>query len=215
MKNEGIVKELLRQGMLRLPAVKDAFMAIDRADFVPEAARSEARKNIPVSVGDEQMASQPYTVAFMLELLEPKAGEKILEIGTGTGWQAGLLARIVGSGTSESAQRGKVIALELLESLAERATKNLETYHFISEGTVEVIKSDAIRGAESEAPFDKIIASVASNKIPVAWKEQVRIGGRIVAPVGENIVVLDKTGPNAFTRRQYFGFDFAPIAENK
>lgn len=198
-----------------MPAVKDAFAAIDRADFVPEAARSEAQKNIPVSVGDEQIASQPYTVAFMLELLEPKAGEKILEIGTGTGWQAGLLAHIVGNGTSESTQRGKVVALELLESLAERATKNLEVYHFISEGIAEVIKSDAIRGAESKAPFDKIIASVASDKIPAAWKEQVRIGGRIVAPVGENIVVLDKTGPNSFTRRQYFGFDFAPIAENK
>ncbi len=212
MKNEGVVKELLRQGMLRVPAVKDAFTHIDRADFVPEEARGEAQKNIPIRVNGEQIASQPYTVAFMLELLEPKAGEKILEIGTGTGWQAALLAHAVGNGATDASARGKVIALELLEPLAERATKNLETYHFISDGTVQVIKSDAKNGVENEAPFDKIIASVASDKIPTAWKEQVRIGGRIVAPVGESIIVLDKTGPNAFKRRQYFGFDFAPIA---
>lgn len=205
----------MRQGLLRSPVVKDAFMNIDRADFLPEALRGEAQQNIPISVGGEQLASQPYTVAFMLELLEPKVGEKILEIGTGTGWQAALLAYVVGRGTSESTQRGKVIALELIEALAESATKNLEQYHFISDGVAQVLQSDATGGAPNEAPFDKIIASVASKKIPAAWKEQLRIGGRMVAPVGESIIVLEKTGVNSFTKRQYFGFDFAPIVENK
>ncbi len=210
MKNGPLVKELLRQGYLRSPRVREAFGHIDRADFVPVESAGEAYLNVPLALGHDQMLSQPLVVAMMLELLEPNAGEKILEVGAGSGWQAALLAYAVGDG-SHAPQRGRVIAMENVEPLAELATKNLERYHFISEGVATVVHGDATGGWEAEAPFDKIISSVAVERIPAAWKSQVRIGGRIVVPVRESIVVFEKKGPASFTRRQYFGYDLTPI----
>lgn len=213
MTKEEMLHNLSQQGYVRSPRVRDAFAHIDRADFIPEASRDEAHHDLPLPVGHEQVASQPHVVAFMLELLGAQAGEKILEIGTGSGWQTALLAHMVGESTSAQELQGKVIAFEYLEPLAELATKNLEHYHFISEGTVSVIRGSGTQGIPEEAPFDRVIASAASAHIPAAWKDQIRVGGRIVAPVGESIVVLDKTAPRSFSQRRYFGFDFAPLKE--
>lgn len=201
---EKLIGELIRDGYLKTASVIDAFKTIDRKDFVREEIREETYGNYPLPIGFGQTISQPLTVAFMLELLEPKTGEKILDVGAGSGWQTALLAQIVG-------EHGKIIAIERIEELKKIAEENIEKYNFVEKGIVKIICGDGSKGFNEDAPFDKIIAAATANEIPQAWKEQLKIGGRIVAPVGQSIFVLDKTGQNQFSQKQYFGFSFVPL----
>lgn len=204
MTKEQLVEELVRDGYLRTPAIIEAFKAIDRADFVPEEYKNESYENYPLSIGREQTISQPLTVAFMLELLEPKRGEKILDVGAGSGWQTALLAQLVG-------EEGKVIAVERIAELKAYAESTLSKYPFIEKGRVLIIQGDGSHGFETEAPYDKIIAAASGEKLPNAWKEQLKIGGKIVAPFGESIYVFDKVNKDEFIERHYFGFRFVPL----
>ncbi|PIY95629.1 protein-L-isoaspartate O-methyltransferase [Candidatus Jorgensenbacteria bacterium CG_4_10_14_0_8_um_filter_39_13] len=198
------MKELIEEGYLRTKSIIEAFQKIDRIDFVLEEYKNEAYGNYPLPIGFGQTISQPLTVAFMLELLEPKPGEKILDVGAGSGWQTSLLAYLAG-------EQGRVIAIEIIPELKKFAETNIEKYNFIKIGRVELILGDGSKGYQKEAPFDKIIAAAAALSIPPAWKEQLKIGGVIVAPVGQNIVVLKKLNQNEFSQKQYFGFNFVPL----
>lgn len=201
---ENLIKELIDEGFLRTKSITEAFQKIDRMDFVLEEYKNEAYANHPLSIGFGQTISQPLTVAFMLELLEPKPGEKILDVGAGSGWQTSLLAYLAG-------EQGKIIGIEIIPELKKFAETNIEKYNFIKNGRVEIILSDGSSGFQKEAPFDKIIAAAAAPAIPPAWKEQLKIGGVIVAPVGQNIVVLKKLNQDEFSQEQYFGFSFVPL----
>ena len=208
MKTAALVRWLSKGGYVHSPLVKNAFSHIDRAEFVSEEFKDDAHENLPIPIGFGRVMPQPLTVAFMLELLELKLGEKVLQSGTGSGWQTALLSYIVSGKAEAESLVGSVVAVEPVEELSELATKNLEQYHFISNGVADVRHGDPVQGAPKAAPFDKIISSIALQEIPTAWKEQLRIGGRIVAPIGESIIVLDKNGPTSFSQKQYFGFDF-------
>lgn len=176
-----IVEKLIEEGWLKTPEIISAFRKIKRADFLPEGIRDLAELNEALPIGKGQTISQPLVVAFMLELLEPRKGEKILDVGSGSGWTSALLAEIVG-------KKGKVIALEVVPDLAEFGRKNVEKYDFIENGIAEFICADGSKGYEKEAPFDKILASAtAAARIPDAWKKQLKVGGRIVAPVDSSI----------------------------
>lgn len=208
---ENLIDELIKDGYLKTPAIIEAFKKIDRKDFVPENLVSDAYGNYPLPIGFGQTISQPLTVAFMLELLEPREGEKILDIGAGSGWQTTLLTQIVGD---PPVGGGKVIGIERIPELKIMAEKNVAKYDNLK--NVQIVLGDGSKGLTEEAPYDKIIAAAAGEEIPVAWKEQLKIGGRIVAPIGNSIVVLDKTGQDQFSQKQFFGFSFVPlIIENK
>ncbi len=215
---ENLIKKLIADGYLKTPAIIEAFNAIDRKDFVRAAPVNgaslaplgreeninEAYGNYPLAIGFEQTISQPLTVAFMLELLEPKTGEKILDVGAGSGWQTAMLAKIVG-------EQGKIFAVERIPELKKFAEENISKYEFIEKGIVKILEGDGSKGLTEEAPYDKIIAAATAEEIPQAWKDQLKMGGRIVAPVGQSIIVLNKTGQNQFTQKQYFGFNFVPL----
>jgi protein-L-isoaspartate(D-aspartate) O-methyltransferase len=200
MPKEALIKSLIDDGYLKSLSIIEAFKKVDRADFVSETQKKEAYENYPLPIGFNQTISQPLTVAFMLELLEPKPGEKILDVGTGSGWQAALLSQLVG-------EQGKVISIERIPELKNFAEESLKKFGNI----IEVKLGDGVQGDTTNAPFDKIIAAAAGKNIPSAWKEQLKIGGRIVAPVKQSIYVLDKIGPNEFQEKQYFGFSFVPL----
>lgn len=204
MTNETLIEELVEDGYLKTPALIDAFKKIDRAAFVPEAEKAHAYENRPLALGHGQTISQPLTVAFMLELLEVKRGEKILDVGTGSGWQTALLAELVGAA-------GRVVAIERLEELWKFSGENLSRAQLLAGGTVKLVHGDGSCGYPAEAPYDRIVAAAAGREIPTAWREQVKVGGRIVAPVGEAIVTLDKTGPDEFEERVFHGFRFVPL----
>ena len=197
-----LIENLIRRGYLETPTIIDAFYKINRADFIPEDLKDKASMNAPLSIGYGQTISQPLTVAFMLELLQPKKGDKILDIGSGSGWQSSMLAYITGD-------KGKVFAIEIIPELSEFGRKNSERYNFKN---LEFIISDATKGYEKEAPYDKIIvAASASMEIPEELKKQLKIGGRLVIPVENSIWLVIKKAENKYEEKEFPGFAFVPL----
>lgn len=197
-----LIENLIRRGYLKTPIIVDAFYKINRADFIPEDLKDKASMNAPLPIGYGQTISQPLTVAFMLELLQPKKGDKILDIGSGSGWQSSMLAYITGD-------KGKVFAIERILELSEFGRKNSERYNFKN---LEFIISDGSKGYEKEAPYDRIIvAASASMEIPEELKKQLKIGGRLVIPVENSIWLVIKKAENKYEEKEFPGFAFVPL----
>ena len=203
-----LIDSLIEGGWLKTPRIIEAFRKIKRVDFLPKDLEDLAELNEALPIGYGQTISQPLVVAFMIEQLQPQPGDKILDIGSGSGWTAALLAEIVGP-------EGKVIAIDIISELVEFGRKNIEKYNFVKKGTVEFICADGYKGLEEEMPFDKILVSATASEIPLAWKKQLKIGGRIVVPIGQSIFVVEKIDKTQFSEREYFGFSFVPLVKGK
>jgi len=200
-----LIEKLISAGYLKTPEIIEAFYKIDRVDFVPEKLKYEAYTNAPLPIGYGQTISQPLTVAFMLELLQPKSGHKILDIGSGSGWQSSLLACITGD-------EGRVIAIERILELSEFGKENARKYNFKN---LKFIVGDGSRGYKKEAPYDRIVvAAAAFDKIPEELKKQLKINGRLVIPVKNSIWLLIKKEENKFEEKEFPGFVFVPLVEN-
>ncbi len=210
-KKESLIVFLRASGYLKNPAIVRAFESIDRVDFVPVETREKAYENSALPIGDEEVISQPLIVAFSLELLNPKPGEKILEIGTGSGWQTAILASIVSESTEETVLRspGAIISMEKTSSIAGYAENNLQKYGFLESGIIKIIRGNGLKGYKKESPYDKIISSVSVELIPEQWKSQLKIGGKIVAPMRGSVFVIDKINKEEYKKREYYGFSFS------
>lgn len=211
MSHRELVNNLIKNGYLKTPRIIDAFKKIDRVNFIPDELKDEAYVDAPLPIGFGQTISQPLTVAFMIELLAPERGDKILEIGSGSGWQTAILAEIIGPATAG----GKVFGVEVIDSLFELGRKNIEKYKFISEKRVEFFLGDGSLGLAEFAPVDKIIAAASAASVPRAWKDQLKIGGRIVAPVLNSIFLLIKKDENQFQESEFPGFAFVPLVSDQ
>lgn len=208
---QGFLLELIQSGYLKSGNIIKAFEKIKRADFLWPEDRDRADINSPLGIGYGQTISQPLTVAFMLELLGAKPGEKILDVGSGSGWSVALLAAIVGT-------KGKVYGIELIKELADFAAGNVGKYDFISSGLVKIFCADGYQGLPEFAPFDKIIVAAAAVEIPPLLLKQLKMNGRLVIPVGErhqsqDMVAVDKVGANDYKEKRYPGFVFVPLVK--
>lgn len=210
-----LVEELTAIGILRNPPIAAAFSHTDRADFVPDSERESAYINTPLPIGYGQTISQPFTVAFMLELLQPRTGDIILDIGAGSGWQTALLSYIVSHNAKgeevHGDEAGKVYALELIPELAQFAYGNISRYSYTSKKITEVHCLNAEHGYAPGAPYDKIIAAAAGRAVPEAWREQLNPGGIIVTPLKSRIVKVTKEADGTFTEEAHEGFAFVPF----
>jgi protein-L-isoaspartate(D-aspartate) O-methyltransferase len=209
MNNMDIIDSLIKKGWLKTPRIIEAFKKIKRIDFMAEGMDDLAEIDEAFPIGYGQTISQPLTVAFMLEKLEPKPGDKILDIGSGSGWTTSLLSEIVGD-------KGKVIALEIIPELTEFGKKNTAKYGFIEKGITQFICCDGSKGFKKEAPFDKILCSAAVyGEFPKAWKEQLKIGGRIVTPIASSVWLLVKKTDKDFEETEFPGFAFVPLVSKE
>lgn len=163
--------------------VIDAFRKVERHKFISEELKPSAYSDFPVSIGEGQTISQPYMVALMSECLCLMGEEKVLEIGTGSGYQAAILAELA----------GQVYTIERFEKLAERTKKTLDDLGYTN---IKTRVGDGTLGWKEEAPFDRIIITAASPRIPLPLTEQLKENGRLVLPLGESfsqvLTIVDK-----------------------
>ncbi|MFH1841544.1 MAG: protein-L-isoaspartate O-methyltransferase [Candidatus Nealsonbacteria bacterium] len=204
----GLIDGLIRNGYLKTSKIIEAFQRIKRKNFLPDEMKNLAELNEALPIDYGQTISQPLVVAFMLEKLQPEEGNKILDIGSGSGWTSALLAEVVG-------KEGKIISLEIIPELKEFGEKNVDKYNFIKEGRVQFFLADGLEGCREKAPFDRILCSAAvQGKMPKAWEEQLKVGGRIATPIGSSIWVFVKKSKEDLKKTEYPGFSFVPLVEN-
>lgn len=204
---EAMVREQIEQRGVSDREVLRAMRAVPRHLFLPEAARSQAYEDHPVPVGYRQTISQPYIVALMTELLAASKKHKVLEIGTGSGYQAAVLSRLA----------ERVYSVEIVPELARSAETLLKQLGYAN---ISVRLGDGYKGWPEEAPFDRILLTAAPPEIPRELLDQLRPGGRLVAPVGasvfqQKLVVVDKRADGSLRQRDVIPVMFVPMVPGK
>lgn len=199
-----LVNQLIKDGYLKSDLIIDAFSEINRLEFVPQEFELIAENNVALPIGNGQTISQPIVVAFMLELLDAQRGQKVLDVGSGSGWTTALLSYIVGS-------KGKVIALERIKKLLEWGEKNTDKFGYVKKGIAAFFQKDGSLGFPEEAPFDRILVSAMADNVPEELKKQLKIGGKMVVPSKNNLFFLEKKSENEFYEEQFPGFSFVPL----
>lgn len=164
----------------------EAFRAVDRADFLRARDRSNAGVDAPIAIGEGQTNSQPRTVFAMFELLDVRAGQHVLDVGSGSGWTTALLARLVGP-------TGTVIGVELESDLVAFGRENLAKYDFPWASIRQA--EPGVLGASDDAPFDRILVSAEARELPQPLVDQLAVGGTMVIPVGARMTRVEKHGP--------------------
>ncbi|MFN0100689.1 MAG: protein-L-isoaspartate(D-aspartate) O-methyltransferase [Bryobacteraceae bacterium] len=196
-----MVKEQIESRSVKNPAVLAAMRAVPRELFVPEGVRSQAYEDHPLPIGFDQTISQPYIVGLMTELLGPEKHHRVLEIGTGSGYQAAVLSALVDS----------IYSIEIVPELARSSAATLSALGFHN---VTVREGDGYRGWPERAPFDRIILTAAPPEIPAVLLDELKPGGRLVAPVGvgvQDLVVVDKSASGKTTSRSVIPVRFVPM----
>ena len=192
---------------VRDEAVLDAMLRVPRHEFVPKKHKSNAYADSPLPIGYDQTISQPYIVGFMTEMLKVKKEHKVLEIGTGSGYQAAVLAEIVDD----------VYSIEIIKELGEQVTARLERLNYQN---ITVRIGDGYFGWEEHAPFDAIIVTAAADHIPPPLVRQLKPGGRMGIPVGgrfqvQNLLIVEKALDSTVTTRQVMPVRFVPLTRSR
>lgn len=205
IQNDGLIEHLMKTGGLRTLEIINAFRNIPRHLFVPNRHLSRAYEDKPLLLEKGQTISQPYTVAVMLEAIKPKKGDNILEIGTGSGWTACLLADIVGDS-------GKITTIDIFPELVDFAKKNLEK---VKLKDIEMVTGDGKDGFADNSPYDSVLINAACNKVPESVENQVKINGRVVAPVNsyyaQRMVSATKISEKSWVKKDLGSFMFVPL----
>ena len=185
------------------PRVMTAIATVPRHEFVPAAQRHQAYSNRPLPIGHGQTISQPYIVALMSDLIKPQAGDRVLELGTGSGYQAAVLAELT----------GQVYSIEIIEPLAEQAAERLARLGY---DNITLRTGDGYYGWEEHAPFDAIVVTAAASHVPPPLVAQLKPGGRMVIPVGsrfltQQLVLIEKQPGGQLITRQILPVKFVPL----
>lgn len=201
-----ISKETMIEKQLKGRDIKDenvlrAMAEIDRELFVPDEMKKYAYEDGPLPIGRKQTISQPYIVAYMAQQLDLRTDHKVLEVGTGCGYNAAVISRIV----------SHVYSMEIIEWLAEVAKKNLKRANIEN---VTAAFGDAYKGWPEYAPFDRIVLTAAAPYLPDPLKEQLKVGGKILAPLQDGyqkLILLEKTGEDSFETKNLIPVRFVPM----
>ena len=192
-----LIESLTIRGVLKSPNLIKAFETVDRIDFVPEELHIMAYEDRPLPIGSSQTISQPYTVAFMLELLQPNMKDRVLDVGSGSGWTTALLACV----------SKHVDAVERIEELVTFAKQNLKKYSFTN---ISVHQAKQTLGLEGKS-FDKILVSCSADEVPQVLLRQLNPGGIMVVPVLNSIIKVFKNSDGLLKIEEYPGFIFVPL----
>ncbi len=199
--NDQLVDHLIARGVLRSASLINAFRRCDRILFVPEAFYRYAYDDRPLPIGRAQTISQPYTVAIMLELLQPQIGDKILDIGSGSGWTTALLSAAVGD-------KGVVEGVEIVQSLVEYGNKNL--HHAKIENAFITLTDPSTIGKPGEM-YDRILVSASASEMPSELFDQLKPEGILVIPIENSIWRFAKKYDGTIKSKELPGFMFVPL----
>jgi protein-L-isoaspartate(D-aspartate) O-methyltransferase len=196
-----VERQLFRRG-IETPAVLSAFRAVPREAFVPEAMREFAYEDGPLPIGEGQTISQPYIVALMIDAAEIPPGGKVLEVGAGSGYAAAVMSRIA----------GEVFAIERHEPLAQSAAERIDALGYEN---VSIVGGDGSLGMPDEAPFDAILVAAGGDHVPEPLKRQLRVGGRLVVPVGgereQSLLCIVRNGEQDWEEHDLGRVRFVPL----
>lgn len=196
-----VEKQVIARGVTDARVI-DAMLRVPRHKFVEEALANQAYQDAPLPIGEKQTISQPYMVAVMSEALQLKGDEKVLEVGTGSGYQAAVLALLA----------DRVFSLERITVLARRARKTLDENGF---SKVNIRLADGTLGWRDMAPFDGIMVTAGAPNIPQEYLDQLAIGGRLVIPVGDRasqeLMRVTRLGENEYREEKLLGCRFVPL----
>ena len=198
-----MVAHQIQERGVRSPAVARAMREVPREEFMSEEMREFAYADSPLPIGEGQTISQPYIVAYMTDVLELEGGERVLEVGTGSGYAAAVLSRIA----------DEVYTIERHPSLARSARATLERLGY---DNVHVIEGDGTRGWPEAAPYDAIVVAAGGNEVPPALRSQLAVGGRLVIPVGptpreQRLVRVTRVGEDEFEQEDLLPVRFVPL----
>lgn len=199
--NSRFVNYLEESGVLRSALLIDAFLRCDRVLFVPEALRHEAYGDYPLPIGGAQTISQPTTVAIMLELLRPEPGNRILDIGSGSGWTTALLASAVGP-------EGYVEGIERVDALVDYGRARLKEVHITN---ASIDPADPTVLGKPHHRYDRILVSASAPRMPRALLDQLKPGGVLVIPVRESVWRITKRSDGSIESFELPGFRFVPL----
>jgi protein-L-isoaspartate(D-aspartate) O-methyltransferase len=201
---ENLISRLVRDGILKSETIEKALLEVDRALFVTPSAKNYAYADIPLPIAEGQTISQPTTVVFMLELLSLKSGDKVLDIGAGSGWTSCLLGEIV-------RKNGEVFAYEINNVVGNFGTTNIKKF---GAKNVHYKIANAADFWRKNAPYDKIHAGAAFEKVPKELLEQLKVGGIFVGPTQkQDIRKITRKSKTKFLEEIYAGFVFVPFVE--
>lgn len=199
---EAMVRTQIRSRDVTDQAVLDVMRTVPRHEFVPERAVARAYHDTPLPIGHGQTISQPFIVAFMTQLLDLEPDDRVLEVGTGSAYQAAVLAGLV----------REVVTIEIIEPLAESAAERLRRLGY---GNVTVLYGDGYYGHAAAAPFDAIIVTAAASHVPPPLIEQLSPGGRLAIPVGgswtQNLLLVEKNRRGETSSRNLMAVRFVPL----
>jgi protein-L-isoaspartate(D-aspartate) O-methyltransferase len=201
--NSELINYLVANEILKSPKIIAAFQAIDRKNFISPDTAQWAYEDRPLSIGHQATISQPSTVAFMLEQLSVELGDKVLDIGAGSGWTTALLGHIVGDS-------GFVYSIEIVPELVSFARSNLSKYPLLT-SHVQILQATEELGYSQKGLYSKILVSASAKNLPQTLVDQLSVGGTLVIPVQESIWRVSKKFDNEVVIQQYPGFLFVPL----
>jgi protein-L-isoaspartate(D-aspartate) O-methyltransferase len=211
---EKLIDNLLKEGTLRTPKVTKAMRAAPRTNFLPKNMQTYAASDTPIQIGFGQSVSAPHMVAIMNEALQLERGNKVLEVGAGSGWHAATLAEIVAPKDEPRSEWGHVYTMEVVPALADTARKNVMNAGYGDR--ITIVNGDGSKGYPGKAPFDRVVVAAAAPKVPKPLVDQLKSGGILIIPVGsptlfQKLQKITKLAEGKIREENLGGVSFVPL----
>lgn len=211
---EKLVENLIKEGILHTPKVIKAMRTVPRGKFLPENMQSYSTVDTPLPIGFGQTVSAPHMVSIMNEALQLDIGQRVLEVGAGSGWHAATIAEIVAPSDAPRSEWGHVYTVEIIEGLAEFARKNVRNAGYGDR--ITIICADGSMGYSEKAPYDRIIITAAAPDVPQPLIEQLKPNGIMLIPVGsvhlfQNLIKIKKSADGKIKKENLGGVAFVPL----
>jgi protein-L-isoaspartate(D-aspartate) O-methyltransferase len=211
---EKLVDNLQKRGIIRTAKIAQTMRATPRSNFLPQDKQEYSNTDTPLNIGFGQTISAPHMVAIMNEALKLAVGQKVLEVGAGSGWHAATMAELVTSSDAPRSEWGHIYAVEIVAALAEQARKNIRNAGYSDR--VTIINTDGSKGYLERAPYDRIMVTAAAPDIPLMLLDQLKSGGIMLIPIGksdlfQNLMRITKEADGKIEKENLGAVAFVPL----